>query len=66
MYGEIFRVLKPGSYFVSYEWVSTNKFDPNNAQHVKIIDEINFGNGLPVRAPVQNTSRRARQMQSGP
>ncbi len=48
VYGEIFRVLKPGSYFVSYEWVSTNKFDPNNAQHVKIIDEINFGNGLPV------------------
>jgi len=47
VYGEIFRVLKPGAKFVSYEWVSTHKFDPNNAQHVKIIDEINFGNGLP-------------------
>ncbi len=48
VYGEVFRVLKPGSRFVSYEWVSTHKFDANNAQHVKIIDEINFGNGLPV------------------
>ncbi|PNW75007.1 hypothetical protein CHLRE_12g500500v5 [Chlamydomonas reinhardtii] len=47
VYGEIYRVLKPGSYFVSYEWVSTQKFDVNNAEHVKIMDEINFGNGLP-------------------
>ncbi|KXZ48131.1 hypothetical protein GPECTOR_30g227 [Gonium pectorale] len=47
VYGEIFRVLKPGSYFVSYEWVSTAKFDAKNAEHVRIIDEINFGNGLP-------------------
>jgi 24-methylenesterol C-methyltransferase len=22
-------------------------FDPNNPEHVKVIDEINFGNGLP-------------------
>jgi hypothetical protein len=51
VYGEIFRVLKPGSYFVSYEWVSTHKFDAKNAEHVKIIDEINFGNGLPVGSP---------------
>ncbi|EFJ51011.1 hypothetical protein VOLCADRAFT_103647 [Volvox carteri f. nagariensis] len=47
VYGEIFRVLKPGCYFVSYEWVSTHKYDPKNPEHVRIIDEINFGNGLP-------------------
>ncbi|KAG2484242.1 hypothetical protein HYH03_016976 [Edaphochlamys debaryana] len=47
VYGEIFRVLKSGSYFASYEWVSTSKFDSSNKEHVKIIDEINFGNGLP-------------------
>jgi hypothetical protein len=45
----VYRVLKPGSYFVSYEWVATEKFDPNNKEHVRIMDEINFGNGLPVR-----------------
>lgn len=47
VYGEVFRVLKPGSYFVSYEWVSTKLYDPKNKAHVAVIDEINFGNGLP-------------------
>lgn len=50
VYGEVFRVLKPGGMFCSYEWVATKEFDPNNAEHVRIIDEINFGNGLPVGA----------------
>ena len=47
MFGEIYRVLKPGGLFLSYEWVSTKTYDPNNDDHVRIIDEINFGNGLP-------------------
>ena len=42
-------MLKPGSYFASYEWVSTEKYDPNDRDHTRIIDEINFGNGLPVQ-----------------
>ena len=50
VYGEIYRVLKPGGYFVSYEWVSTKLYDKTNKEHVRIIDEINFGNGLPVSA----------------
>ena len=29
-YGEIFRVLKPGGVFASYEWCLTDKYDPNN------------------------------------
>lgn len=48
VYGEVYRVLKPGTYFVSYEWVATDKFDASNKEHVRIMDEINFGNGLPV------------------
>jgi SAM-dependent methyltransferase len=47
VFGEVFRVLKPGGVFLSYEWVSTKTFNPNDAEHVRIIDEINFGNGLP-------------------
>lgn len=50
VYAEIMRVLKPGAKFCSYEWVSTKKYDPKNQEHVKIIDEINYGNGLPVSA----------------
>ena len=49
VYGEVFRVLKPGGMFCSYEWVATKEFDPNDPEHVRIIDEINVGNGLPVR-----------------
>lgn len=41
-------MLKPGARYVSYEWVTTKLYDPNNADHVAIIDEINWGNGLPV------------------
>jgi 24-methylenesterol C-methyltransferase len=47
VFGEVARVLKPGGLFLSYEWVSTEKFDAQNKEHVRIIDEINFGNGLP-------------------
>jgi len=38
VYGEVFRVLKPGAYFAGYEWVTTDKYDPENAEHVAIIN----------------------------
>ena len=47
VYGEVYRVLKPGSFFMTYEWVSTPAYDPANPQHVAIMDEIIIGNGLP-------------------
>jgi 24-methylenesterol C-methyltransferase len=59
VYAEIYRVLKPGAIFVSYEWVSTKLYDPSNPEHVKIMDEINYGNGLPVR-PFVDTSAHTR------
>lgn len=40
--------MKPGAIFVSYEWVSTPKFDPSSPDQVEIMDEIIYGNGLPV------------------
>lgn len=47
VYAEIFRVLKPGQLYVTYEWVSTDKYDESDAEHVKIIDSICYGNALP-------------------
>ena len=47
-YGEIFRVLKPGGVFASYEWCLTAKYDPSNSTHRKIRQEILVGNGLPT------------------
>ena len=48
VYGEIYRVLKPGATFVSYEWVTTKQSDGANTDQRAIIDEIIIGNGLPV------------------
>eukprot|EP01132_Coremiostelium_polycephalum_P004651 gene4651-5810_t len=46
-YKEIFRVLKPGGLFGGYEWIMTNKYDPNNERHVMVKKQIELGNGLP-------------------
>nr|H2E7T7.1 RecName: Full=Botryococcene C-methyltransferase; AltName: Full=Triterpene methyltransferase 3 [Botryococcus braunii]AEY68258.1 triterpene methyltransferase 3 [Botryococcus braunii] len=47
VYSEVFRVLKPGAYFATYEWVSTKNYDSNNPEHVKCMNSIILGNGLP-------------------
>lgn len=50
VYGEIFRVLKPGQFFACYEWCLTPLYDPNNAEHVLIKKRIEEGDGLPDMA----------------
>lgn len=47
VYKEIYRCLKPGGYFISYEWCLTDKHDPNNAEHVLAKKKIEEGDGLP-------------------
>ena len=47
LYGEIFRVLRPGARFACKEWCLTDKFDPENAEHVGIKKSIMRGVGLP-------------------
>lgn len=46
-YAEVFRILKPGGLFASYEWCVTSRFDPANADHQHIKREIMIGNALP-------------------
>jgi len=46
-YKEIFRVLKPGGLFGSYEWCLTDKYDPENPEHRAIKKGIEEGDGLP-------------------
>lgn len=46
-YKEVFRVLKPGARFVSYEWVLTDKYDHTDETHRHIRHQIELGNGLP-------------------
>ncbi|KAL6779888.1 SMT1 [Auxenochlorella protothecoides x Auxenochlorella symbiontica] len=47
VYSEVHRVLKPGARFATYEWVSTPLYDSTDVEHVKLMDEIVIGNGLP-------------------
>ncbi len=44
---EILRVLRPGACFAGYEWCLTDKFDPRNAEHQWIKNEIMVGDALP-------------------
>ena len=50
VYGEIFKVLKPGGFFACYEWCLTPKYDKNNAYHRDIKKKIEEGDGLPDMA----------------
>ncbi|CAG8748485.1 2011_t:CDS:2, partial [Cetraspora pellucida] len=47
VYGEVFRVLKPGGLFATYEWVTTPNYDENNLEHKRIIHGIEEGNSIP-------------------
>ncbi|KAJ7537228.1 hypothetical protein O6H91_12G103900 [Diphasiastrum complanatum] len=47
VYAEIYRVLKPGQLYVTYEWVTTPKYSADNPEHVEIIHGIEHGDALP-------------------
>ncbi|KAL3613927.1 24-methylenesterol C-methyltransferase 2 [Castilleja foliolosa] len=47
VYGEIYRVLKPGSLYVSYEWVTTELYRGDDPEHVEVIQAIERGDALP-------------------
>lgn len=53
VYTEIYRVLKPAGFFALYEWTLTDRYDPNNAEHCHIKEEIEVGNGIPSLVPQQ-------------
>ena len=50
VFREIFRVLRPGGHFAAYEWCLTAKFDPGNAEHQRIKNDIMVGDALPYIA----------------
>ena len=46
VFTEIFRVLKPGGVFASYEWLCTEEYDVNDPVQKKVINLIEEGNGI--------------------
>ena len=48
IYGEIFRLLKPGARFAAYEWCMTDRFDATDPVHVALKADVALGGGLIV------------------
>lgn len=46
VFGEAYRILKPGACFAGYEWCLTRSFEPANPEHRQIQHEIEKGNAL--------------------
>jgi len=53
-FAEIFKVLKPGGTFAGYEWVTTDAFNKEDAEHKEIMHMIEYGNGLPELTPASD------------
>ncbi|GAA5835528.1 hypothetical protein JCM11251_002956 [Rhodosporidiobolus azoricus] len=52
VYGQIFKVLKPGGVFGCYEWCMTDSFDQSNPRHKEVQHGIELGNGIPEMRPI--------------
>jgi len=46
IYEQIHSRLKPGGRACFYQWAMTDKYDPNNAEHVKAKDMVEYGNSI--------------------
>ena len=46
IYGEVFRLLKPGACFGNYEYCLTDRFDPEDDRHRKVKAGIELGGGI--------------------
>nr|CAD1844730.1 unnamed protein product [Ananas comosus var. bracteatus] len=61
VYGEIFRALKPGGMYVTYEWVTTPLYRADDAGHVETVHGIERGSALPgIRRRRTSAGRRER------
>ena len=40
VYSEIYRVMKPGAYFLDSTWAMMDSYDPHNPEHKHIKHEI--------------------------
>ncbi|WP_419162932.1 sterol methyltransferase [Candidatus Palauibacter sp.] len=47
IFGEAFRLLKPGGCFGAYEYCLTDRFDSQDPQHLRLKADLELGGGLP-------------------
>jgi len=48
VYAEIFRVLKPGGTYATYEWLLDDSYDASNPHHRQVSYDIEIGDGIPA------------------
>ena len=46
VYGEVFRLLRPGGCFGAYEYCMTDRYDPDDLWHQRLKSDIEYGGGL--------------------
>ena len=46
-FSEVYRILRPGACFAGYDWCITEDFDSQNAEHLRIKEDIMRGDALP-------------------
>ena len=56
VYGEVFRLLKPGARFAAYEYCVTDRFDPQDPKHLELKADIQLGGGLLIIDTLQTVS----------
>merc|ERR1711916_98833 len=54
VFGEIYRVLKPGQTFACYEWGVTDKYREDDPVHKQMGEDVMKGDGLPGLANVND------------
>jgi sterol 24-C-methyltransferase len=57
VYAEILRVLKPGGFFGTYEWLITPKYNDQNPTHCEIRNRIEHSSGIPKLVDAENAIR---------
>lgn len=62
VYGEAFRLLKPGKYLAVYEWCMTDRYDAENPDHRRVKAEVEYGNAMPNIAWPQEIDDALRQV----
>lgn len=57
VYGQIFKVLKPGGVFGVYEWLMTDDYDATNPRHREICHGIEVGDGISQMVKISEALR---------